>query len=48
MIIGFKDTDGNYLINPEDRLKMEPGTRVFVIGSSDQIERLVERFNLEH
>lgn len=48
MIIGFKDTDGNYLINPDDGLKMEPGTRVFLIGSSDQIERLVERFNLEH
>jgi len=48
MIIGFKDTDGNYLIIPDDELKMEPGTRVFVIGSSDQIERLVERFNLEH
>lgn len=48
MIIGFKDKDGNYLINPDDSITMEPGTRVFVIGSSDQIEKLVERFNLEH
>jgi voltage-gated potassium channel len=48
MIIGFKDIDGNYLINPDDSITMEPGTRVFVIGSSDQIEKLVERFNLEH
>ncbi len=47
-IIGFKDLHGRYIINPPLDTKVVEGSRVFVLGSEDQIKKLVTHFHLEH
>ena len=39
-IIGFKTAQGEYIINPGNDLIMEPNSKLFVLGSTQQIERL--------
>ena len=47
-IIGFKTPDGQYVINPDDNLQVIPHSRLFVLGSADQIELLKTHFGLNH
>jgi len=45
-IVGFKSSDGEYLINPDFNIKVEKGSKLFVLGSNEQIRKLVQHFEL--
>jgi len=38
--IGVKDKDGKFIINPADDTLIEPGMKVIVLGSKDQISKM--------
>ena len=41
-IIGLKDPDGNYTINPESDVVLQAQSRLFVLGNADQIKALYQ------
>jgi voltage-gated potassium channel len=43
-IIGYKDENGNYIVNPEEDLILAPNSKIIVLGRPEQIEVL----NLEY
>lgn len=43
-IIGYKDENGNYIVNPEEYLKVTPNSKIIVLGRPEQIKAL----NLEY
>ncbi len=45
-IIGYIEPDGTYIINPEADLKMEPKSKVIVLGRPEQIRKLNEMFHI--
>jgi len=45
-IIGYIEPDGNYIINPEADLKMQPNSKVIVLGRPEQIRKLNEMFHI--
>lgn len=45
-IIGYIEPDGNYIINPEADLPLEPNSKVIVLGRPEQIKKLNEMFHL--
>lgn len=45
-IVGFKSAHGNYTINPDMDTKVEPGSKLFVLGNTAQIRKLVKHFHL--
>lgn len=47
-IIGFKSSDGEYVINPQLDTVVEKGSRLFVLGNASQIKGLIEHFHLNH
>ena len=47
-IVGFKSPDGEYIVNPDSELKVIEGTKIFVLGSTDQIVKLAKHFHLKH
>lgn len=47
-IIGYKSPDGQYFINPDGDIRVEPNSRLFVLGTTDQIRRVVDHFHLHH
>jgi voltage-gated potassium channel len=46
-IIGYIEPDGNYIINPEADLPLEPKSKVIVLGRPEQIQRLNEMFHIQ-
>lgn len=46
-IIGYIDPVGNYIINPEADLQLEPKSKVIVLGRPEQIRKLNEMFLLD-
>ena len=46
-IIGYIEPDGNYIINPEADLQLQPKSRVIVLGRPEQIRKLHEMFHIE-
>jgi len=46
-VIGFKDTDGEYLVNPEAELKLVPDSKIIVLGRPEQIQKLNSLYNLD-
>jgi voltage-gated potassium channel len=46
-IIGYIAPNGDYLINPEPDLLLEPKSRVIVLGRPEQIQKLNEMFRIE-
>ena len=46
-IIGYKGSDGTYQINPDIHLKVVPGSKIFVLGSSEQIQHLNTHFGIQ-
>lgn len=46
-IIGYKNTDGEYIVNPEASTIIRSGSKLIVIGRPDQIEALKTEFNIE-
>lgn len=45
-IIGYVEPDGNYIINPEADLKLQPKGKVIVLGRPEQIKKLNEMFKI--
>lgn len=45
-IIGYISPDGDYIINPEADLKLQPKSKVIVLGRPEQIKKLNEMFHI--
>lgn len=45
-IVGFKSSDGDYMINPSMDITVDEGSKVFVLGNLDQIQKLIAHFKL--
>jgi voltage-gated potassium channel len=45
-IIGFKNANGEYLINPEADLKLIPNSKIIVLGRPEQIQKLNSMYNI--
>jgi voltage-gated potassium channel len=43
-IIGFKSLDGRFTLNPPPDTKVIPGSKFFVLGTKDQVEKMKELF----
>ena len=41
-IIGLKTGDGEYIINPEPDTVMKPDAKLFVLGTQDQVTKLLQ------
>ncbi len=39
-IIGFKASDGSYILNPKPDTKVTPGSKLFVLGTPEQIQAM--------
>lgn len=46
-IIGYISPDGEYTINPEADLKLQPKSKVIVLGRPEQIKKLNKMFHIE-
>ena len=46
-VIGYKDENGNYHINPEADQKLVSGSKVIVLGRPEQIQTLNSMYNIE-
>lgn len=46
-VIGFKDVDGKYLVNPEADQKLVPKSKVIVLGRPEQIQKLNSIYNID-
>lgn len=46
-IIGYITPGGDYIINPEADLKLEPKSKVIVLGRPEQIRKLNEMFHID-
>ena len=47
-IVGFKIPEGEYIINPDYEIEVVPNSKLYVLGSSEQIRKLNEYFGLHH
>ncbi len=41
-IIGFKSAEGNYIMNPHPDTKLEPNSKLFILGTAEQIRAMKE------
>ncbi|MCB4808664.1 potassium channel protein [Tamlana sp. 62-3] len=46
-VIGYKDASGEYIVNPEADLKLEPHSKIIVLGRPEQINALNSEFNID-
>lgn len=46
-IIGYKDQLGEYLVNPEAEMKLEPNSKIIVLGRPEQIDKLNSVYNID-
>ncbi|MFG6687939.1 potassium channel family protein [Mariniflexile sp. HNIBRBA6329] len=46
-IIGYKDENGEYIVNPEADLELAPNSKIIVLGRPEQIEALNSTYNIE-
>lgn len=45
-VIGFKDGQGEYILNPESEVKLVPNSKIIVLGRPEQIEKLNSIYNI--
>ncbi|MBE9491013.1 MAG: NAD-binding protein [Bacteroidetes bacterium] len=45
-VIGYKNSQGEYIVNPEADLKLEPNSKVIVLGKPEQIQKLNTLYNI--
>ncbi len=45
-IIGYKDENGEYIVNPEAELELAPKSKIIVLGRPEQIEALNSEYNI--
>ena len=43
---GYKDENGEYIVNPEAELKLTPNSKIIVLGRPEQIEGLNTEYNI--
>jgi voltage-gated potassium channel len=41
-VIGYKTSDGEYIINPGPEMMMKPDSKLFVLGTREQVENLMK------
>ncbi len=41
-LIGFKTADGEYIINPDPDTDLQPDAKLFVLGTQDQVQKLLD------
>ena len=46
-VIGFKGSDGDYIVNPEAEMKLVPNSKIIVLGRPEQIKKLNSMYNLD-
>ncbi len=46
-VIGYKNSDGDYLLNPDANLQLLPDSKVIVLGRPEQIQKLNSLYNIE-
>lgn len=46
-IIGYKDAEGKYLVNPGDEVQLAPNSKIIVLGRPEQIEALNSEYNID-
>ena len=46
-VIGYKDSKGDYTVNPEAEMHLEPNSKIIVLGRPEQIEKLNSEFDIE-
>jgi len=46
-IIGYIAPDGEYIINPEADMRLQPKSKVIVLGRPEQIRKLNEMFQID-
>lgn len=45
-IIGYKSPSGEYIVNPESAMSLEPKSKLILIGRPNQIEKLKQHYNV--
>lgn len=45
-VIGFKNPEGEYIVNPEADIKLIKGSKIIVLGRPEQIERLNSEYDI--
>lgn len=46
-VIGYKDENGEYLVNPEAELELAPHSKIIVLGRPEQIEALNSEYDID-
>ncbi|GAA4957404.1 potassium channel protein [Algibacter aquimarinus] len=46
-VIGYKDENGEYIVNPEAELELAPNSRIIVLGRPEQIEELNSEYDID-
>ena len=46
-VIGYKDENGEYIVNPEAELELAANSKIIVLGRPEQIEALNSEYNIE-
>ncbi len=46
-VIGFKNGDGEYLVNPEADQRLGPNSKIIVLGRPEQIQKLHSEYNIK-
>ncbi len=46
-VIGYKDENGEYIVNPEAELRLVPKSKIIVLGRPEQIEVLNSEYNID-
>jgi voltage-gated potassium channel len=46
-IIGYKDENGEYIVNPEAELELAPNSKIIVLGRPEQIQALNSEYNID-
>jgi len=46
-VIGYKNSDGEYVVNPEAEIKLVPNSKVIVLGRPEQIQKMNSIYELD-
>ena len=46
-VIGYKNENGEYIVNPEAELKLVPNSKIIVLGRPEQIEVLNSEYGID-
>ena len=47
-IIGLKNVDGKYVVNPDPEIQIQKGMSLIVLGDNEQMERFEQLVMLDH